>query len=236
MNIKSLLAKPEQYTDYQPRTPAEKAAAVWDEREGGLVMQNMNLRKITIGLIVLSILLAAALVYKSLASNVIPYVVEVDINTGEVRGVGTVQSMTTYEPSENVYRYFLTRFLRNAREVPLDPVVYKSHLTDCFGFLTVDAARKFQTQLTDEKIGDKIGKYTVQVNIVSVLPIQEGGRSYQIRWEETEYAVATGQKTVTSYSGILTMQTITVADEEQLKINPVGLYISDFNWSKDTTK
>lgn len=235
MNIRSLFAKPEQFTDFEAKTPAEKAARVWDEREGGIIVQNANLRKLTVGLMILAVILGGALVYKSLATSVVPYVVEVDLKTGEVRNVGTMQSMTTYEPTEAVYKYFLTRFIKNAREIPLDPVVYKAHIMECFGFMTENAANKFQQQLADEDISGKLGKVTTQINIVSILPISAGSKSYQVRWDETQYDVATGAKTTTPFSGLFTTQIIRSDDEERMAINPIGFYVIDYNWSKDAS-
>ena len=93
MNVKSLFHKPEKFTNYDPNSPAAKAAQRWDEREGQIVEQNQNLRKLTIGLMVTIIVLGGGLVYRSLSSTMVPYVVTYDSSTGEIRGVGTAQEM-----------------------------------------------------------------------------------------------------------------------------------------------
>ena len=174
------------------------------------------------------------LVYKSLSANVMPYVVEVDTMTGAIRNVGTVEASANYQVGEAVYKYFLSKFLKNTREIPLDPVVYKENLTTSYGFLTKDAALKLQTMLKTEKTTEKFGHQTVQINISTILPM-EGGHSYQIRWTEETFTIGNGEKKVTPYSGIFTVQTIRSDDDEQLAINPIGLYISDFSWSKDAS-
>ena len=56
-----------------------------------------------------------------------------------------------------------------------------------------------------------------------------------MRWTEENFTIGTGEKKVTPYSGIFTVQTVKVEDEGQLAINPIGLYISDFSWSKDAS-
>ena len=234
MNIKGLFKRPERFTSYDPDSPAARAARKWDEREGEIVVQNQNLRLLLAGMMVVSIVLTGGLVYKSLSSTIMPYVVEVDNTTGAVRNIGTVAASEKYEPGEAVYKYFLAKFLKNTREIPLDPVVYKENLTTAYGYLTKDASTKLQTMLRTERTTEKFGHQTVQINVSTILPM-EGGHSYQIRWTEEEFIIGTGEKTITPYSGIFTVQTIRSEDEEQLAINPIGLYITDFSWSKDAS-
>ena len=234
MNIKNLFSKPEKFTEYEPESPATRAARKWDEREGEIIVQNYNLRRLLVGLLAVVMVLTVGLVYKSLSSNVMPYIVEVDTTTGAVRNVGTVEASAHYQPTEEVYKYFLSKFLKNTREMPLDPVVYKENLSTAYGFLTKNAALKLQTMLKSEKTTEKFGHQTVQINISTILAM-EGGHSYQIRWNEEVFTIGTGEKKVTPYSGIFTIQIIKSDDESQLLINPLGMYISDFSWSKDAS-
>ena len=234
MNIKKLFSKPEKFTEYEPDSPAARAARKWDEREGEIIVQNYNLRRLLVGLLAVVMVMTVGLVYKSLSANVMPYIVEVDTTTGAVRNVGTVEASAHYQPTEEVYKYFLSKFLKNTREMPLDPVVYKENLSTAYGFLTKNAGVKLQTMLKSEKTTEKFGHQTVQINISTILAM-EGGRSYQIRWNEEVFTIGTGEKKVTPYSGIFTIQIIKSDDETQLLINPLGMYISDFSWSKDAS-
>lgn len=234
MNIKTLFSKPEKFTEYEPESPAARAARKWDEREGEIIVQNYNLRRLLVGLLAVVMVMTVGLVYKSLSANVMPYIVEVDTTTGAVRNVGTVEESAHYQPTEEVYKYFLSKFLKNTREMPLDPVVYKENLSTAYGFLTKNAALKLQTMLKSEKTTEKFGHQTVQINISTILAM-EGGHSYQIRWNEEVFTIGTGEKKVTPYSGIFTIQIIKSDDETQLLINPLGMYISDFSWSKDAS-
>lgn len=234
MNIKNLFSKPEKFTNYEPESPAERAARKWDEREGEIIVQNYNLRRLLLGMLAVVMFMTVGLVYKSLSSNVMPYIVEVDTTTGMVRNVGTIEASKHYRAGESVYKYFLSKFIKNVREMPLDPVVYKENLTTSYGFLTKTAALKLQTMLKSEKMTEKFGQQTVQINISTILPL-EGGHSYQIRWTEETFTISNGKKNVTPYSGIFTVQTIKSDDETKLMINPIGMYISDFSWSKDAS-
>ena len=234
MNVKEMFSKPEKFTNYDAESPAARAARKWDEREGEIIVQNYNLRRLLIGMLAVVMILTVGLVYKSLSTNVMPYIVEVDTTTGAVRNVGMLSNSARYQTGEEVYKYFLSKFLKNTREIPLDPVVYRENLSNAYGFLTRNASLKLQTMLKTEKTLEKFGSHTVQINISTILPM-EGGHSYQIRWTEENFTIGTGEKKVTPYSGIFTVQTIRSEDEEQLELNPIELYISDFSWSKDAT-
>ena len=89
--MKSLLSKPEKFTSYEPESPAARAARKWDEREGEIIVQNYNLRRLLAGLLGVIMILTVGLVYKSLSANVIPYIVEFDTVTGAVCNVGTTE-------------------------------------------------------------------------------------------------------------------------------------------------
>ena len=235
MNIrKSLMSRPERFTSGETLSPAEKAKRKWDEREGDVIEQNYNLRKLIIALMVILLILVGTIAYLATKSLVQPFVVMANPETGEVWHVGTVEGARDFEVTEQVKKYFIADLIRNVREIPLDPIVYRNSLKRGFGFMTNQAASKLSSQLEHEGAGGKVGKLTATVNIVSILPM-EGGNSFQARWTEEEFNLGSGVKTTTPYSGVFTCQTIKTEDEKQLAVNPIGFYVSDFNWSKDST-
>ena len=228
-----LFSRPEMYSNIEPKSPAEKAQAVWDDREGAIIVRMANLRRMIVLLCVVCVVLAGGLVYQSLKSSVVPYIVEVDTQSGRVRNAGVLRE-EGYTPQEAETRYFLNQFLIHIREMPLDPIVYKTNLTSAFSFLTKDAATKMNAEFRNEKTAEAFGSKTVQVQIVSCLPM-EGSSSWQIRWNEEEFSIGSGQKKVIPMSGIFTVTNIPPKEEAVLDVNPLGIYISDFNWTKDAT-
>lgn len=233
MNIKQLFQGPQIFTNGKPKNMAEQAKMTWDEREGLVIVQNHNLRRMIVGLILVIIVLSVGLVIQSLKSTVIPYIVEVDHVTGEVKNIGKVQEQNR-APKDIEIKYFLRRFIINMRGIPLDPVAFKTQWQTAYAFLTKNAAAKMTSQVQSEDIASLFGKKTVQVNIISVLPM-EGGNSYQVRWNEEEFAIGSGQKTTVPMSGVFTVTTIPPKDEETSAVNPFGIYFSDFNWTKDAS-
>ncbi len=231
MKVSSLFKRPEKYTDTKARTPAEKAEEEWDRRSGRLVLQNYHLRLMMVGLIVISIALTIGLVVQSMKSVVVPYIVEVDTTSGEVKNVGKLLQ-SDYTPRDAEIQYFLRQFVQNARAITLDPVVYDTQMQTLFAYLTQDAARKMKTEIQNEGQLQKFAQKVVQVKIVSILPIK-GSNSWQVRWNEEEFATETGGLVTTPMSGVFTITIIPPKDEKILAVNPLGIYIADFSWSKD---
>ena len=229
----NFFSRPERFSDVEPKSPAEKAQAAWDEREGAIIVRMANLRRTIFLLGIVCVVLAGGLVAQSLKSSVTPYIVEVDTQNGRVRNAGVLRE-EGYTPQEAEIRYFLSQFLLHIREMPLDPVVYRSNLTNAYAYLTKDAAAKMSAELKNEKLAEKFGTKTVQVQIVSCLPM-EGSSSWQIRWNEEEFIIGSGSKTVTPMSGIFMVTNIPPKEEQILDVNPLGIYVSDFNWTKDAT-
>lgn len=232
MDVEKIMKRNENYTDYDPNSPAQKAQQKWDEREGQIIEQNRHLKSILKFAIVALMLVSGGCVYLSLTSKLVPYIVEVDKDEGVVRNIGTVAQTTAYQPNEQTYKWVIRSFIEDTRGITLDPIIFNQRHRNAFGYTTKDAAAKLQTMITSEKIMERFGKETVQITINSLLAM-EGGYSYQVRWTEESYIVESGVRTVTPYSGIFTLQHIVTTDEEQLALNPIGIYISDFSWTRD---
>lgn len=230
MSLFSLWHRPQKFTNYDPDSPASRAARKWDEREGGVIEQNEHLRKLLTGTLVAIIALAGGLTYKALSDPTTVYVVETDLKTGEIRNVGTAQQMASFKPSEQMYSYFIKKFIQDVRTVPLDEVVFANNIKEAYHFVTQTGADILTSKLKAEGAQGQLGKETVQVDITSLLPM-EGGKSYQARWMETKYGA--GQKQVTAYTGVFTIEILKSDKKEGMDYNPLGIYISDMQWQKD---
>jgi type IV secretion system protein TrbF len=237
MSLRSMFSRPEKYNQARvrnPSSPAERAEGVWDRRDGSAIVQAYNWRRISIGLIVVCIVLAGGLTVQSLKTRVIPYVVIVDKTTGEVEKAGAFVGKD-YTPGEAEIKYFITKFIQNARNIGIDPIAYNTTQKQAASFLTKNAAQKYNKVLQDEGHDKKAGKVTVVTHIVSVQKVPDSEASYQVRWTEEEVGIQSGEQTITPMSGIFSYTMLPVKDEKQILVNPLGLYITDFNFSKDAS-
>ncbi len=69
-----------------PETPYQRAGQLWDERIGSARVQARSWRLIAFGCLGLTTALSGGLMWQSLQSRVVPFVVEVD-RLGEARAV-----------------------------------------------------------------------------------------------------------------------------------------------------
>ncbi|MBL4576735.1 MAG: conjugal transfer protein TrbF, partial [Opitutaceae bacterium] len=76
----------------------------------------------------------------------------------------------------------------------------------------------------------EIGKRSVTVEITSVVRASEN--SFQIKWSEQHYRSGVLQSTY-HHTAILSIILQQPRDVEQLRRNPLGIYVHGLNWSRD---
>ena len=117
----------------EPVTPYQRAGQVWDERIGSARVQARNWRLMAFGGLLLSTGLSAGLLWQSMQSRVVPYVVEVD-RLGEARAVAPVGE--EYRPTDPQIAWHLGRFIAGVRSVSLDPVLMRQNWLEAYVFLS----------------------------------------------------------------------------------------------------
>ena len=80
----------------EPVTPYQRAGQVWDERIGSARVQARNWRLIAFGGLALSTAMSGGLLWQSMQSRVVPYIVEVDA-LGEARAVARSRHLVERE-------------------------------------------------------------------------------------------------------------------------------------------
>lgn len=227
--------QPQKFSDTgSAKSPADKARSVMDARIGSVAKQNYNWRRIALGLLVCCIVLSIGLTVQSLKSQIVPYIVTVDKSTGEVEKAGSLIA-EDYKPQEAEIRYFISQFIQNGRSIQLDPVQQDKLQQKAFAYLTTSAAKKFQTIQANEKFREKYATVTIQVKIRGVKKISDTD-SFHASWDEEEFNISSGQQTVHHYEGVFSTTTIPPKDDATLIVNPLGLYISDMNFSEEIGK
>ena len=231
----NLFKQPEKFSDTSnlrsPATPAERAREAMDRRIGDVVVQSYNWRRIALGLLVACIVLSIGFTVQSLKSRVVPYVVTVDKSTGEVEKAGAFVSQD-YPPQEAETRYFIGQFIQNARNIQLDPVQQEKMQKKAFAFLTQAAGQKYAAIQQNEHFAERYANYTVQTKISSIEKIPDTD-SYHVSWTEEEFQIATGKQETKNYQAVFSVTVIPPKDDKTLLINPLGLYISDLNFSAE---
>jgi type IV secretion system protein TrbF len=210
-----------------PVTPYQRAAQVWDERIGSARVQARNWRLMALGGLLLSTGLSGGLLWQSMQSRVVPYVVEVD-SLGEARAVAPLKE--GYKPADSEIAWHLAQFIRNVRSVSLDPVLMRRNWLSAYDFVTGRGGRFLNDYARSEQPFRRIGERTVSVEVTSV--VRASDRSFQVKWIETAYE--RGQVAgVSRWTAILTVEVRPPASADELRRNPLGLRIAAIDWSRE---
>ncbi|WP_114951570.1 conjugal transfer protein TrbF [Sphingosinicella terrae] len=211
----------------EPETPYQRAGQVWDERIGSARVQARNWRLMAFGGLLLSAGLSAGLLWQSMQSRVVPYVVEVD-RLGEARAVAP--AVSDYRPTDPQIAWHLGRFIRNVRSVSLDPVLMRENWLSAYDFATERAGRFLGEYARAADPFGQIGERTVSVQVTSV--VRASDRSFQVKWTETEYERGSLAGSA-RWTAILTVVVRPPRSAETLRKNPLGLYVDAIDWSQE---
>ncbi len=211
----------------EPETPYQRAGQLWDERIGSARIQARNWRLMAFGTLAVSTAMSGALIWQSLQSRVVPYVVEVD-RLGEARAV--TQAEARYRPTDPQVAWHLAKFIENIRSVTLDPVLMRRDWLNAYDFTTQRGGQYLGDYARAANPFAGIGERTVSVQVTSV--VRASDKSFQVKWTET--AFERGSKTgVSHWTGILTVTTKPPTSADTLRKNPLGIYVDAIDWSRE---
>ncbi|MBX9898013.1 MAG: conjugal transfer protein TrbF [Qipengyuania sp.] len=211
----------------EPETPYQRAGQLWDERIGSARVQARNWRLMAFGGLFLTTGLSAALVWQSMQSRVVPYVVEVDA-LGEARAVAPVA--TDYRPTDPQVAWHLGQFIANIRGKSLDPVLMRENWLSAYNFAGPRGAIFLGEYARSSNPFADIGDKTVSVQVTSV--VRASDTSFQVKWTESAYE--RGSLAGTSrWTAILTVTVKPPKNADTLRKNPLGLYVDAIDWSRE---
>jgi type IV secretion system protein VirB5 len=179
------------------------------------------------GCLGLTTALSGGLLWQSLQSRVVPYVVEVD-KLGEPRAVTAAEA--GYPPTDPQIAWFLSRFITSVRSVSLDPVLMRQDWLSAYDFTTKRGAVFLGDYARSADPFGHVGERTVSVQVTSV--VRASDRSFQVKWIETSYergALAGSAH----WTGILSVVIKPPASADALRRNPLGLYVDAIDWSRE---
>jgi len=212
-----------------PLTPYLKAKEIWDNRIGSARVQAYNWRLAFFATVGLCFVLVIGLIFQSAKSSVAPYIVEVGPG-GELLAVSkAVQANRA--PNDPEIRYFLAKWIKDVRALPLDAVVKKQSWISAYGSMRQKAALKMNEIVRKDDPMSKIGEETISVTPSAIVKMSD--KTYQVRWTEDIFSKEGSPKQSYRMTGLVTIDFTQPANEKEIMANPLGLYISDFSWSKE---
>ena len=179
------------------------------------------------GCLVLALLMAGGLVWRSAQSIVTPYVVEVD-QAGQVRTVG--EAATPYRPNDAQIAYHLAQFVTLVRSLSIDPIVVRQNWLGAYDYTTDRGAAVLNEYARAHDPFVRVGKESATVQITSV--VRASDTSFNVRWTEQHFvngALASTER----WNAVISTVLQTPRTEQRLRKNPLGIYVNGLSWSRE---
>lgn len=211
-------------------TPYKRAQQEWDARIGRSAVQARNWRLATFAALATNLLAIAGAVYLGAQPKVVPHIIEVD-KLGAPSYLGPAgESGRSYKPTDASLRYHLRRFVDETRSVSSDPAVLKRNWLDAYNLVTQPAANQLNAYAQQAEPFKRVLNERVSVELVGTVQISRD--SWQVDWRESSWDKSGNQIATTLWRGTFRVIVRPPTTEEQLAVNPIGLLIDEFHWSK----
>jgi type IV secretion system protein TrbF len=212
-----------------PVNPYLVARLEWNERYGDLITRAQNWRVVAMLCAGACIVLAAGLIMVSMRSRVVPYVVSVD-SIGRATSEGPAEQAKPADP--RVVRAAVIDWVEAMRTVTNDAQVQRHSIDHVFAM--IGRGSQAQTFITDyykaNSPFERAATETVSVEVRSV--VASSDKTFEVEWTETTRDLRGAIKETGTYNGSFTTVVNPPSDEQTLRLNPLGVYITYVNWSK----
>lgn len=211
-----------------PDNPYLAARQEWTERYGSYVKAASAWRIVGVTSLALALVSTSYALYQSTQVKLVPYLVEVD-KLGSAVNAGFPAQIEYADP--RVVRAVLAGFVTNFRSVTPDAVVQKQYIDRVYAMLrtTDPATEKVNGWFRSASPFEKAKTATVSVEVNNVVPLS--AQSFQIDWTEYERDRKGKEVATRRFRGVATVVLIPPQDEAVIRLNPIGLYLKDFDWT-----
>ena len=211
----------------QAETPYQRAAQVWDERIGSARVQAKSWRYAFFGALGLSAALTGGLIWQNARGTIVPWVVEVD-KLGEARSVAPADA--AFRPTDPQIAFHLARFIENVRSIPDDAIVVRENWLRAYDFASDRGALALNDYARANDPFAVVGREQVAVEVTSV--IRASAKSFRVAWVERRYRDGALAET-SRWTAILGITVQPPRDPDALTRNPLGIFVTSINWSKE---
>ncbi|WP_376743779.1 conjugal transfer protein TrbF [Ensifer canadensis] len=215
-------------TNHVPENPYLAARQEWSERYGSYVKAAAAWRTVGILSLAMAIIGFGYALYLSTQVRLVPYIVEVD-------KLGTPVTSGFPEQIEyadaRVVRAMLGNFVTSFRSISPDAVVQKQYIDRTYALVRAadPSTQKINSWFRGNSPFEKAKTSTVAIEVNNIVALSN--QTYQIDWSEYERDRKGKEIDTRRFRGIATVVITTPQDEAIIRLNPIGLYVQDFDWT-----
>lgn len=217
-------------------TPYLNARREMGNLVGRLMSGERTWQVVAIASLLIALVAVAGVVHIGSQSKFVPYVVEVD-KVGQVRAVQAADVARPADP--RVIHAYLAKWISDVRMVTPDVTVQRDAVFRVYALLAPDDAatarvNEWYNRDEDASPFKRAEKETVSVEVSSVIPQSE--ETWQVEWIETartrDGAVRGEPVRMRALLTIYLVPATPNMTEEDIRKNPLGIYIKEFSWSR----
>ncbi len=200
----------------------------WNECYADYVIRERRWMITAFASIGVALVCSIGMAYMGTQNKLVPYVVAVD-KLGDSVAVQRADLATRADA--RIIRSQLARWVENVRSIYQDAGAQRSNFTTAYSMIQKNTAayntlNEYFTKNDPFKRAENEG---VSVEINTVLPITDN--TWQVQWTENVHSTKGELVSTTPMQANITVAINPPSDEKTLLKNPMGVYITSFNWS-----
>jgi type IV secretory pathway TrbF-like protein len=214
--------------NHAPENVYLAARQEWSERYGTYVRAAVAWRIIGILSLSMAVVSFGYSLYLSTTVRLVPYIIEVD-KLGTSVTAGFPQQIEYADP--RVVRATLGNFITSFRSITPDAVVQKQYIDRTYALLLSPdpSTEKINSWFRGNPPFEKAKSATVSIEVNNIVALSN--QTYQIDWTEYERDRRGRETGTRRFRGIATVAMTAPQDEATIRLNPIGLYVRDFDWT-----
>ena len=211
-----------------PENPYLAARQEWSERYGTYAKAAAAWRIVGILGLTMAVIGFGYAMYLSTQVKLVPYIVEVD-KLGTSVAAGFPQQIEYADA--RVVRATLGNFVTSFRSITPDAVVQKQYIDRTYALLRMSdpSTEKVNAWFRSNSPFEKAKTATVAIEVNNIVALSN--QTYQIDWTEYERDRQGKETGTRRFRGIATVTLTAPQDEAIIRLNPIGLYVQDFDWT-----
>jgi type IV secretion system protein TrbF len=218
----------------QSLNPYLNAQRTWNDHVGRIMSSRRMWQMVAVGCLLIALVAVGGIVQIGRQCKLVPYVVEVN-KLGEALAIRPAQAAQAADP--RVIEATVTSFVSNARLVTPDVALQRDAVLHVYAVLSSNdpATVKMNEWLNGAPESNpfkRAEKEMVSIDIKSVMPQTDS--TWQVDWVETvrdRKGVMTGVPC--RMRALVTVYVAPPTAEEQIRKNPLGIFVRDFSWTKE---
>ncbi len=218
----------------EPHTPPKTspyldARKEWDERYGSLISRANNWRRAAFVALTIALLETGGLIALAMKTKVVPYVVAID-NLGRTVASGPADQTTAVD--DKLKRAALFHWVSDLRMVTIDGVAQRKAIDRVYTMIA--SGSPAQVEVGDfyrlAPPHERAQTRTVDVEVKAAFATSE--KTYQVEWSETVRGLSGQVEGEERWKGSFTIAVNPPSDERLIRLNPLGIYVTNVSWSR----